>query len=146
MSRFITRLQDEHADLVAAVARIRESGYAHAVSWVELVRVRGLMLGHLMQEDRYLYPALIACADRHPVLRDVVHRYQKDLDTVAGAAFAFFRKHGEHRELPDFATDLEELCDRIGERIRKEEALLYPTYAKLVAAGDITEPHEPAHA
>lgn len=146
MSRFITRLQEEHAELAAAVAGIRDSGHAHAASWLVLGRIRGRMLSHLMKEDRYLYPALLACASRHPVLREVVHRYQQDLDTVAGAAFAFFRKHDEHRELPDFATDLEHLCGRITERIRKEETLLYPTYAKLVAAGEITEPLEAATA
>jgi hypothetical protein len=124
--------RSQHADLLRAVAAL-QADLANGVLAAEVARghlaqLSGKLTVHLQMEDRSLYPAFLGSGA--PEVREVARRFQWEMGDLRNAAGAFW-----HRWLaPDaiagdpevFRIDGLALLDKLDQRIRSEDAQLYP--------------------
>ncbi len=132
----IDKLKRDHQALLGSFGAVQStfrSGDIEAAAR-ELGRFRVAINSHLMMEGVRLYAYLERelAADR--ANQALVHDFRAEMDGIGQAVVGFLGKYadlGRNPALADtFDRDLEAVGKVLSQRIQREEALLYPLYAR----------------
>ena len=128
MSSLIENLKKEHAAILEAMDRMKESGASSAAGKEAAVQVRESLLSHLKREDEFLYPPLQKAAKDDPSLRIKLNMMAEDMQKITKAARDFFTRYHNGGEGLEFIKDFGSLAGKLNIRINWEESQLYPEY------------------
>jgi len=131
MSELIETLKAEHATIGKVLGMLAGAGIDNDEGRRHLEAAKAGLLAHLQREDDHLYPALLEAAEDDPIFADALEFFEDDIAGVATAALAFFAKYEDGGPGGDFEADFAALAGVLGQRIRKEESVLYQLYEKL---------------
>lgn len=119
-SALASRLQDE-------IERHRADRDTHGIS-VMLAKLLGLLSIHLAQEDRSLYPAMMASGDERAAA--VARRFAEEMGGLAGRLKTFAAHWSSPAAIAsnydDFRQEAGTVLAALGERIERENECLYP--------------------
>jgi len=93
---------------------------------------RSALQGHLLTENVRLYIYLDRCLASDEASSELIHGFRREMDGIGRVAMNFLKKYeaiGVDAELAvPFAKDFATIGKVLGERIQKEEQVLYPLY------------------
>jgi hypothetical protein len=136
----IDKFKHQHIDILSGIARLRHLAHAGIVQNAAaiaagIVGVSGIVKLHLAVEDRSLYPALEASGDA--ALVRLSHRYQSEMDGIAGAYLQFAGRWNTARQVAqaphEFRQEANVVLRQLYERIRHEDVEFYPAIDAAVA-------------
>ncbi|CAG1006464.1 hypothetical protein BURK2_03487 [Burkholderiales bacterium] len=132
----IDKLKRDHEALLGAFGQV-QSAFASGDVTTAASRLSGFRVAinsHLMMEGVRLYAYLERELAQDPASHDVVQQFRKEMDGIGQAVIGFLAKYadlGRNEALEDsFGRDLEAVGKVLSQRIQREEALLYPLYAR----------------
>ncbi len=131
MSDLIKILKAEHANIGKILGMVAEAGIDTDEGRRHLEAAKAGLLAHLAREDEHLYPALFEAAKDDSIVADALEFFEDDIAAVSALALDFFGKYEEDGPGGDFAADFAELAHGLGQRIQKEEAIIYKMYDQL---------------
>ena len=131
MSNIVAELKSEHEMLVKVLGEVKEIGVSSEEGRGKLMAAKDGLLAHLAKEDEHLYPQLKERAMTDANLKSMLDTFARDMDSISAAALAFFDKYQDGGSGIEFAKDFGALYGALGNRIRKEETILYPEFDKL---------------
>lgn len=130
----IDELKKDHKALLATYMAIKASfdgGDYRAVS-AKLNEFRISLQGHLLTENVRFYIYLDRVHGQDEMNSDLIRGFRREMDGIGRAALSFLKKYetiGVDKELAGaFAKDFAEIGTVLGERIKREEGVLYPLY------------------
>ena len=132
MSALVNELKAEHQILVKVLGEVKELGISSEEGQQKLMAAKDGLLAHLGKEDAQLYPKLKEKALSDQSLQTTLDTFAKDMEGISKAALDFFDKYHDGGSSIEFAKDFGALFGALGNRIRKEEAILYEEFNKLV--------------
>lgn len=100
-------------------------------AWI--LSIKTILLSHLRKEDTQLYPVLKKAAEKDDNLKQTLHMFAQDMDSVAKTALEFVEKYSKGGEKFSFARDLGKITVAIKTRISKEENILYNKFDQIAA-------------
>lgn len=93
---------------------------------------KGALQGHLLTENIRLYIYLDRSLANDPMNSELIRGFRKEMDEIAKVAMGFINKYsaiGVDEDLArHFGQDFATIGKVLGERIEKEETILYPLY------------------
>lgn len=131
VSELIRVLKEEHERLGNLLMEVRTFGIGSREGKEKLLGVKSALLGHLERENQRLYPILRRAAERDPDIKRTLELFAANLEEVTGVAMGFFETYGAGSSGLNFAKDFGRLFALLGDRIRKEETVLFPLYEKV---------------
>ena len=131
MSTLIKELITEHTEITRALDKVKQLGIQSQEGRDILQAAKKGLLAHLEKEDRLLYPVLHRAASNNDSLKRTLAVFASDMDKVSGNALTFFDKYAEKTSGLGFAKDFGGLFATLGQRIRKEENILYKKYEEI---------------
>lgn len=131
MSGLVNDLKQEHETLVGVLNNIKQVGITSPEARAQLAAAKDGLLTHLQKEDAELYPKLREKATSDPNLANILNTFAKDMEGISSAALGFFEKYEDGGSPVEFAKDFGALMGALGNRIRKEESILYAEFDKL---------------
>lgn len=132
MSKLTEELKNEHAVVAAGLEKIKKTGISSKEGKDILFSLKEALLKHLKKEDEQLYPVLKKAAQNNPGLARTLSYLSEDMAEVTTMALQFFEKYDQGQTAGmEFFSELGKLFALLGDRIRKEEAILYPEYDRL---------------
>ncbi|MFZ5626133.1 MAG: hemerythrin domain-containing protein [Bacillota bacterium] len=131
MAGLVDALKSDHAVILATLNQIKEVGISSKEGRDKLLEVKNLLLHHLQKEDRELYPRLRRAAEVDISLRQTLELFAKDMDEISRLAMEFFQKYAQGGAGVEFARDFGRLYATLGERIRREENIIYVRFQQL---------------
>jgi len=134
MSKLIDKLKADHRDIVKVLEAVKKLGVTPA-GLAKLKAAKAGLLAHLKHEDTELYPKLRRAAKTDPALRSLLELFAKEMEGITTFALNFFEKYESAKSDVGFAKDFGKLLGELGNRIRREETLLYEAYEKLEKSG-----------
>jgi len=130
----IGQLVGDHRKLLGIYGEIQaafDAGDYPQVSEL-LDALRSALQGHLLTENVRLYIYLDRCLARDEASAELIHGFRREMDGIGRVAMNFLKKYeaiGVDKELAvPFAKDFATIGKVLGERIQKEEQVLYPLY------------------
>lgn len=97
-----------------------------------LEKFKSGLQGHLLTENVRLYIYLDRSLANDPTSSDLIRGFRREMDDIAKVAMKFLNKYstiGVDEQLAEhFANDFATIGAVLGERIQKEESILYPLY------------------
>ena len=127
----IDDLKKEHVNIVRALDEVKKLGVGSVAGREKLLSAKDDLIGHLLKEDRLLYPVLKEEAKDNRDLKFTLDNFASDMEGISSSAIAFFEKYEGGDKDGTFAKDLGNLFAVLGGRIRKEEKFLYKEYEKI---------------
>lgn len=130
----IEQLQSDHRKLLGIYGEIQQAFDAgdYALVSQKLDAFRSGLQGHLLTENVRLYIYLDRCLASDETNSDLIRGFRREMDGIAKVAMNFLKKYeaiGVDKELAGaFAKDFATIGQVLGERIQKEEQVLYPLY------------------
>jgi hypothetical protein len=134
MSKLIDKLKSDHRDLVKILEEVKKLGVTPA-GLAKLKTAKAGLLAHLKHEDVELYPKLRNAAKSDPTLKSMLDLFAKEMEGITTFALNFFNKYENAKTDVGFAKDFGKLLGELGNRIRREETLLYEAYEKIEKKG-----------
>jgi iron-sulfur cluster repair protein YtfE (RIC family) len=131
MSTLIEGLKKDHASVVEVLNEVKEHGIGSKTGRDHLLSARAALLAHLKVEDEQLYPVLREEAEANDALKRTLDLFARDMETVSKQALGFFEKYSSGGSGLEFAKDYGRLHAALGQRMSREEKILYPEYEKL---------------
>ncbi|MDH4127825.1 MAG: hemerythrin domain-containing protein [Spirochaetota bacterium] len=131
MSALIEELKKDHIKLVGVLDEIKTLNSASSELKSKLNTVKDGFLDHLKKEDDQLYPVLKKAAEDDDNLKQTLDLFAKEMEEISGFALDFFKKYSASGDNSDFAKDFGKLLANFGQRIRREEKVLYFEYDKI---------------
>lgn len=132
MSKLTEELKNEHAAVAAGLEKVKKIGVGSKEGQEIFFFIKEALLQHLKKEDEQLYPVLKKAAQNNPRLARTLSYLSEDMVEVTTFALKFFEKYGQGQTGGmEFSGELGKLFALLGDRIRKEEAILCPEYDKL---------------
>lgn len=132
MSKLTEELKNEHAAVAASLEKIKKIGINSKEDAEFFFSLKESLLGHLKKEDEQLYPALKKEAQNNPRLARTLSYLAEDMAEVTTLALKFFEKYAQcPRAGMEFFGEIGKLSALLGDRIRKEESILYQEYDRL---------------
>ncbi len=134
----IDKFKHQHIDILSAIADLRklvQSGIAdHAADIARrIVAMSGIIKLHLAVEDRILYPALEASANK--TLAGMSQRYRSEMEGIAGSYLNFAAKWNTPRlleaEPETFRDEANQVLKALYERMQREDREFYPAIEAL---------------
>ncbi len=135
----ISSFKKQHVELLEIVTTI--SGYISSNTVAEnskeisqeLSRL-GVKIGmHLAMEDKALYPRMVAAADA--TIADTAKKFQEEMGGLGGAFATYKAKWATasaiEADAGTFTTETKGIAQALGDRIKREEAQLYPMAEKV---------------
>lgn len=130
----IESLKSDHQDLLGLygeiLAAFDQQDYT-AVS-EKLETFKSGLQSHLLTENVRLYIYLDRCLANDATNSDLIRGFRREMDEIAKVAMKFLNKYsaiGVDEDLAaHFAQDFATIGKVLGERIKKEETILYPLY------------------
>jgi iron-sulfur cluster repair protein YtfE (RIC family) len=126
MSALTQRLREEHGVIARLLARVREEGAGSGEGRRLLESLRFEVERHFAVEERLLFPPLREAARNVPRLKATVELLARQAVDLSDEAGAFFRRAREGASGLAVARDFGWLYGALGERMRREEATLFP--------------------
>jgi hypothetical protein len=135
MSKLITELKKDHADLAQLLNKVRDPQVTNEEAHKILLAAQHTLIAHLKKEDLQLYPVLHRAAESNTGLKRTVDFYAKDMAEITAKTVEFFAKYprSESHIGLSFAKDFGNLFATISRRLRSEESTLYKEFEKLQA-------------
>ncbi|KAB8038547.1 hemerythrin domain-containing protein [Janthinobacterium aquaticum] len=137
----IDKFKQQHLDILAAIdalrtlARAGVAGQAPAIA-AQIVAMSGLIKLHLAVEQRYLYPAVQGSGMASLVRMG--HRYETEMDGIAGAYLAFASRWNTalrlEAEPEQFRSEANTVLHALYQRMRREDHELYPAIEAMAPA------------
>lgn len=130
----IDQLEEDHRKLLGIYGTIKEAFDAGEYAQVStlLDQFRGALQGHLLTENVRLYIYLDRCLAGDETNSELIRGFRREMDGIGKTAMNFLKKYeaiGVDRDLAGaFAKDFAVIGSVLGERIQKEEQVLYPLY------------------
>ncbi|PKM45856.1 MAG: hemerythrin HHE cation-binding protein [Gammaproteobacteria bacterium HGW-Gammaproteobacteria-1] len=130
----IDQLVSDHQKLLGIYGEIEEAFAAGDYARVsdKLDEFRGGLQGHLLTENVRLYIYLDRCLAGDETNSELIRGFRREMDGIGKVAMNFLKKYeaiGVDKELAGaFAKDFATIGQVLGERIQKEEQVLYPLY------------------
>jgi hypothetical protein len=113
--------------VVARAASLGQPGVAYEVSLL-MAKLTGTLRIHFAQEDRTLYPHMIA--SRHPQASGTAAAFQDEMGDLSGQFEAFAARWQSAAALaadpPGFRAEAAAVFGALGQRIERENRQLYP--------------------
>lgn len=131
MAKLVESLKQEHRELKAQVAVIKQHGVMTPEGFIGLQRLKELLLSHIAHEDRDMYPRLEKAAQEDENLRVLLARFSKEMNEITVEAAQFFELYKTPTMSLDFAHGVARIFSMISNRIITEESVLYPRLAAL---------------
>ena len=94
---------------------------------MNLAKLAGTINLHLSMEDQSLYPAMIS--SKNPQVKQAAEKFIKEMSGIAQAFTSYYKKWNAQtiQGTPDaFIKETKGIFTALGDRIRREEAELYP--------------------
>ena len=136
MPDLIHTLHLQHEEIVRISVRIdhalARADVAAVCTQVDALAVA--LIAHLELEDTRLYPELTRSAERTQleVPAKIARTYEHNMQTISVAIKAFIDKYSHKFSLDDFRRDWPLVSQLLSDRIKSEEATLYPLFAAWV--------------
>jgi len=130
----IAELEQDHRDLLQLYTETLESFNNKELKKVseKLERLRIDLQGHLITENVRLYVYLDHIFEGDEINAELIHGFRVEMDRIGRNAMKLLRKYESLQENSELAASFEEDFSQIGktlgERIKKEEQVLYPLY------------------
>ena len=131
MSVLTNELKSEHQGLVSTLNEVKALGISSQEGITKLLAAKNGLLAHLSKEDQKLYPVLNKEAEGNSTLKTKLDMFAKDMDGISKAALDFFAKYQSGGEGLEFAKDFGGLVAVLGQRIQREESILYAEFDKI---------------
>jgi hypothetical protein len=128
LSPLVMDLKREHAEIIQSMAEVKRMMVAANGGTDTLSAARDLLLAHLKKEDDQLYGVLFLRAQSDAALAKTLDLFARDMQEISTFAIHFFTTHSAGCKAPDFARDFSKLIGVLGNRILREEIILYPAY------------------
>lgn len=130
----IDKLKTDHRQLLAIYGEIKtlfdEGDYEQASQRLDYFKSE--LQGHLLTENIKLYIYLDHMLSGDEMNASLIKEFRHEMDVIAKAALRFLSKYeaiGVDKDLaPSFAKDFAEIGRVLGQRIKREEEVLYPLY------------------
>ena len=130
----IDELKKDHKQLLATYMAIKASfdGGDYRTVSAKLNEFRIGLQGHLLTENVRFYIYLDRVHGQDEMNSDLIRGFRREMDGIGRTALNFLKKYetiGVDKELAGaFAKDFAEIGTVLGERIQREESVLYPLY------------------
>lgn len=130
----IDQLKSDHQTLLGLYGEIQAAFDAGDYTTVseKLDTFRSELQGHLLTENVRLYIYLDHCLASDETNSELIRSFRHEMDGIAKVAMNFLKKYeaiGVDKELAGaFAKDFATIGQVLGQRIQKEERVLYPLY------------------
>lgn len=129
--------KNQHKELVDIVGKIAAMLQPATVT-AKATDIRGLLTQlagkvtmHLTMEDSTLYKAMLA----NPTTKPVAERFQREMGGIATAFKNYLAKYATPAAISSnaaaFIADTQGIAKALGDRIKREEAELYPAFEKI---------------
>ena len=132
MTDMIYTLRVQHEEIARLIGRIDDASARgdRAAVGTDVDALAIALLAHLEIEDARLYPALTRAAEQTQleVPAKIARTYQHNMLTISVAIKAFIEKYSQSFSLDDFRRDWPLASQLLTDRIKSEEATLYPLY------------------
>jgi hypothetical protein len=128
---FLDQLKQEHTQILAHLQAVKKQGIHTMEGRNALMAAKDLLCQHLKNEDEKLYPELKKAAKNSLKLKKMITEFIEDMKKATQFCQAFFKKYAISGGGIEFFRDFEKLYELLQNRIRKEEAILYPEYHEL---------------
>jgi len=132
MSQLIDKFKNDHKTLVSVLEDVRRLGVTPE-GLNKLKGAKAALVAHLKHEDTDLYPTLRKAAAADAALKTMLDTFAKEMEGITKFALDFFAKYENGGNGVEFAKDFGKLLGELGNRIRREETLLYEAYEKVAA-------------
>lgn len=114
------------AEINALAERLEEKGVPYQLGLL-LAKLTGTLRIHFAQEDKTLYPYMIASA--HTEAKETAHGFQEEMGGLSRAFAEFSERWNSAGRLAadpaGYRADSRVILDALVDRIRREDALLY---------------------
>lgn len=127
---FIDQLTQEHTAILAHLQEVKRQGIHTMEGRNALMAAKDLLCQHLKNEDEKLYPYLKQKSKNDPKIKKMIAEFVEEMKKATQFCQAFFNKYAISGGGIEFFRDFEKLYELLQNRIRKEEAILYPVYQK----------------
>jgi hemerythrin-like domain-containing protein len=130
----IDTLKGDHQRLLSLYGEINDafSRMEYATVSDKLERFKSGLQSHLLSENVRLYIYLDRCLAGDATNSELIRNFRREMDEIAKVAMKFLNKYsaiGVDEDLAaHFAEDFATIGKVLGERIEKEETVLYPLY------------------
>lgn len=130
----IDDLERDHRALLQSYGRLvktaNEAGFT--TFQTELAVFKSMLIGHLLKEAIRLYIYLRQQFKADAVTHGLVTSYKVEMDGIGRVTMGFIDTHlnasAETVDFPALTAQLSDIGKVLGDRIRREEAELYPLY------------------
>jgi hypothetical protein len=130
----VDSLKSDHQDLLTLYGEIKadfDNKNYPSVS-EKLEKFKGDLQGHLLTKNVRLYIYLDRSLASDPTNSELIRGFRREMDEIAKVAMGFINKYsaiGVDEDLANhFGEDFATIGKVLGERIQKEESILYPLY------------------
>lgn len=127
----ITRLKQEHLDLVKALTEVKQKGIGTAEGKQKLFATKAGLLAHLEHEDKELYAILYKAAETNSELKKTLFDFADDMKKIGAEVMVFFDKYSEGSGGMEFAAGFGRVVGLLQQRILREEKKLFPAFENL---------------
>lgn len=127
MGASLEQIKAEHGRILIALDRVKALGVSCDCGRSNLYATRDLLLNHLEQERREVYPLLKRRAGRDEAMLLQLHRLEHALEAVTHKARRFFNNYAQGGSAAPFTRDFGLLYATIWQQMYKEEAMLDAT-------------------
>lgn len=130
----VSQLEGDHQNLLRIMGTVAEALAVQDLKAVvqRLDAFRSAIQDHLLTENVRLYVYLEHALVQDPVSHALIHEFRREMDGIGKAVLNFLAKYRELETQPEllrtFGDDLNAVGKVLVERIRREEAMLYPLY------------------
>ncbi len=132
MDTLISELKKEHVFLVETLHKAKDLLITTKEGQNALRSAKNAFLEHLKKEDEKLYPVLRKEAMKNSELKQVLEKFENELDAVSTQTIGFFDKYSNGGDGDRFAADFARLYIKLSRRIKNEEDIIYKKYEEIV--------------
>jgi hypothetical protein len=132
MSVLIEKFKKEHSNIIEALKEVEELGIHTKEGHAKLMSLIIVLLKHLWNEDKQLYPVLKKASEHNKKLKEILSLFVNGLGATYVEMLNFMAKYykGVVRDI-NFQRDYERLFGALSKRIEYEENILYDEYNML---------------
>ncbi len=131
MSALIEDLKKEHSEIIAALKEVEELGIHTKEGHAKLMSLFMVLLKHLWNEDKQLYPILRRASEDNKKLKEILSLFVNGLGDIYVEILNFITKYYKEVKDSNFKREYEKLINAIRKRIEYEEKLLFHEYKML---------------
>ena len=133
MFKRVEKLKKEHAVIIDAMSKAKFLGVTSEEGRALLLEAKKILLEHLANEDKYLYPVLKKASQNDDRLKTLISEDVSEIGAVTEMANKFFKKCEKNQTDAQYIEDFKELFKSLLYRIHNEENTIYAEYDKIIS-------------